>query len=129
MIIKAEEYAGQLERSVIKDAYTVDERWLDFSKFQEDMGEKPEGMFLNRFDRCKPFTKENCQWSTRPELNKHTDKNEMIEYSKMRKTKSGWARHLRVPLSTLRNKARKGNLLEYIQQRLMDLPEDQRYSF
>lgn len=39
------------------------ERWEDFGNFLLDMGEKPDGLYLNRRDKDGDFTPENCFWS------------------------------------------------------------------
>lgn len=42
----------------------IDPKWLDsFVSFYEDMGERPEGMTLDRKDNSLGYNKDNCRWS------------------------------------------------------------------
>jgi hypothetical protein len=43
---------------------TFCKRWEDFENFLQDMGERPEGMTLDRLDNSKGYFKGNCKWST-----------------------------------------------------------------
>ena len=50
---------------------TVDSKWASFIEFFNDMGERPEGMSLDRVDGSVGYNADNCKWSTRVEQNQN----------------------------------------------------------
>lgn len=45
----------------------VCEEWMDFRNFYNDMGDKPDGMSLDRIDVNECYCKDNCRWATSKE--------------------------------------------------------------
>lgn len=50
---------------------TVCNRWLRFDNFYQDMGDRPEGLQLDRINNDLGYYKENCRWVTHKENTKN----------------------------------------------------------
>lgn len=70
--------------------------WLKFENFYKDMGDKPEGMTLDRKNNNLGYCKSNCKWSNRKEQNNNKRNNILITYKNKTQTLSQWAEELNI---------------------------------
>jgi len=68
----------------------VCERWRKFENFLEDMGERPNGLTLERKDNSKGYYKENCKWATYIEQLKNRRNTVNITFDGKTKCLSDW---------------------------------------
>lgn len=81
---------------------TVCKEWSSFNSFLFDMGEKPEGMTIERIDVNKGYSKENCKWASHKEQANNKTCTEILSFNGEKMTAAQWAEYLGIKFSTLR---------------------------
>jgi hypothetical protein len=87
---------------------TVCEKWRNFIQFLKDMGERPEGLTLDRKNTNGNYEPDNCQWSTRKEQGRNRRSNRMIEYKGETHCISEWADILGISHELIRSRLKIG---------------------
>lgn len=60
----------------------VCERWNDFKNFFDDMGDRPEGMTIDRIDTNGNYEPSNCRWATPVEQARNKRNNHVMDNGK-----------------------------------------------
>lgn len=85
----------------------VCQEWLNnFDQFYEDMGDRPNGMTLDRIDSNKGYSPENCQWVMASAQQGNQRRTVKITHEGLTLTMTEWAKKLGVPYYTLWNRLR-----------------------
>lgn len=87
---------------------TICNRWLDFNNFYADMGERPEGMTLERKDNNGNYEPGNVKWATATEQQQNTRKNVIVEIEGETHTMNEWCRRLGIWSSTVSTRVKRG---------------------
>lgn len=86
---------------------TVCDRWRSFESFLEDMGERPDGMTLDRFDSSKNYEPGNCRWATKTDQANNRSNNVMVRYEDKTITLAQFARAIGLTHSGATNRLRR----------------------
>lgn len=67
------------------------DRWRhSFEAFYADMGERPEGLTIDRWDNDGPYSPENCKWSTWNEQARNRRSSRFLKIGELAKTPAEW---------------------------------------
>ena len=84
---------------------TICDRWREsFENFLEDMGERTQGMTLDRIDNDGNYCPKNCRWVTRKEQNRNKRNSVYVTYKGETKNLSEWAEYLGIAYKTLHDR-------------------------
>lgn len=73
---------------------TVSDSWQKFENFYADMGERPEGMSLDRIDNDKGYSADNCRWASVKQQMRNTRINNWITFNGKTQILKDWADEL-----------------------------------
>jgi hypothetical protein len=109
--------SGKSRRLYFEKGIRVCDRWQKFENFLLDMGERPEGMTIERIDGNKNYELSNCKWATPKEQCNNTTANHIVEYNGKRQTISQWADQLGLKPNTLTYRLKRAFTAELHNQR------------
>ena len=79
----------------------VDPSWHAFAQFYSDMGDRPEGLTLERRNNDGPYSKDNCYWATRKAQARNTRRTRRLTYNGETLCLLDWAARLGISRDTL----------------------------
>lgn len=82
----------------------VCKRWLDFEAFCEDMGDRPQGLTLDRINGNRGYFKSNCRWVTQYQQTRNTSQNVFITYLGRTLIMNDWADELGIARGAFRKR-------------------------
>jgi hypothetical protein len=91
---------------------TYCERWNDFKNFLADMGERPDGMTLDRIDSNGNYEPSNCKWSTNKEQSTNRRNNVFLEFGGKRQTVMDWSRETGFSFAVIHQRIKLGWTVE-----------------
>lgn len=91
----------------------VCERWNNsFLAFIKDMGERPEGMSLDRKDNSLGYEPDNCKWATKDEQMQNTRQTNKISFNGVVMGLNAWAKKIGINKESLRTRLCNGWSIE-----------------
>lgn len=99
----------------------VCERWVEFSLFADDMGERPAGMTLDRRDNDAGYSPNNCRWATAEQQNRNRRNSNMITAFGQTLNLAEWVEKTGIGRYAIRSRLRGG----WAPERALSTPVDQ----
>lgn len=87
---------------------TICERWRSFENFLADMGERPEGMTLDRERQDGNYEPGNCRWATPTQQARNRCTNVLVTHAGITATIAEWAERTGLERKTLQWRIRAG---------------------
>jgi len=75
---------------------TVCKRWLRFESFYKDMGDRPEGLTIERKNNNGNYELSNCKWATQKEQCNNKRNNRIIKYNNEILNVTQWTKRLNI---------------------------------
>lgn len=88
---------------------TICERWLEFANFLADMGERPDGLQLDRIDNDGHYEPGNCRWVTKQHNARNRSSNRLLTIDGETKTVTEWALLKGLPPDRVRGRLSRGD--------------------
>jgi len=79
----------------------VCDRWKDFKNFYADMGDRPEGLTLNRINNDGDYEPSNCHWATQKEQQRNRRDNVWLTFNGETLNLTDWADRIGISKVTL----------------------------
>ena len=73
----------------------VCERWQRFENFLADVGERPDGMSIDRIDVDGDYEPGNCKWATRAEQSRNKRGTKLYTYNGKTMCMADWIKEIR----------------------------------
>ena len=86
----------------------VCDHWRAFANFYADMGDRPEGMSIDRINSSGDYEPGNCQWSTPTEQNRNRSSNRMETLWGKTQSLADWADELNIDYQLVHRRIRDG---------------------
>lgn len=75
--------------------------WKSFQDFYNDMGERPEGMTIERINSNDNYGPANCRWATPAEQARNTSQNHWLTFDGRTQCLTDWCQELGIKKTTL----------------------------
>jgi len=92
----------------------VVKRWWKFENFYMDMGDRPNGLSLDRIDNAKGYGPDNCRWTDSKTQSRNRRSNVFLTYNGETKCIADWSIQTGIHHATIQSRMRYNWPLEFI---------------